>query len=791
MVIINFFIILLIFIINSITKYNSFIEIVFSFFIAIIPFIIISRKSSIKLEKKKIYIISFTTIILLIICLPSLLVNYKKSEITIKNTSKKVVLVDSIYLDDNKIELNKKYDKKYDLVNKASFKTEYKIQNKETSDYKMILYPNESYKIKLKKVRKVQIEIQRQKKDLDIKIDNKKINIKKQDYKNKQLKIYIINNYNYKYKYDNHFMNLLNIKSIFIIILTGYLFFTLIQKCITNKDKIIMLLPIIVEFNPIGKINLITKLFLILLLIFLLNKEEKNISNREKIILIPISFIISFTFLGQYLIDEFSIFILLFYIIVSIFIYLLIPFIIGMLDNINFNKVDNNKKIIWHKIFILIICMACLIGYRLLFSPYILLTDGGMELDNILNNTISNWHPYFHTIFIKIFYVIFHNFTSFIYFRIFIYSLLMMEILFYFYSKGLKLLYVYIIAILFTANPVTGTIMVTMVKDVDFSIVILILMYSMYLILNDFKYFNKNLYNYIIFLFSLIGVAFFRHNGIYVAIIIALIILVYGIKNKRRFLIFILILFSLCSFYIKKPLYNKLKIEAAPRNFDIATMIHGFGYLIKYDKDELSNETYEYLIKNVMSEENFKIYYDKYNIDAILHYNSVDEKLKIRDKKIDKSKIINLYIKQIFKSPISLLKDRIYGTNILWNVIEKDEVKNMKYQVNYDEFDIHYNKIKKSNIVNKIVEFIYKNDLLNILFFRVGIYIDIMMILLFHNYINKKKGINIISAPLFIYLFTLFVAMHYQGCRYGWMIPGCTLLFSLITFCNKKIDNKN
>ena len=181
------------------------------------------------------------------------------------------------------------------------------------------------------------------------------------------------------------------------------------------------------------------------------------------------------------------------------------------------------------------------------------------------------------------------------------------------------------------------------------------------------------------------------------------------------------------------------------------------------------------------------MYYDKYNIDLLLHYNNDNDDKKVRNLKINKNKLIGRYIKQFFKSPIYLIKDRLYGTDIIWNVIEDDKINELNYQTLYDEFGTNYKneniKVRNnSKIITNILQFISSNWLLNIIFFRMGIYIDFLIVLINYQVINKKKKTLVYVVPLIFTLLTLFIAMHYQTVRYLYMLPGVIIIFSLIVF---------
>ncbi len=799
--IIEMILLILFSIINSLKNNINILSIIVSFFVLFLPFIYILNKNKTKSSKKNIVISLIISVILICVTQEKFLINYKNSNIMIENTSNEYVLIDNVYLNKKKIKLNGEYLKKYDLINNAELKTEYKEQNKNTSEYKLTLKPKEKYEIDINKIKNIEINIQKKNNPISIKINNKKINIEKLNYKKITKKSLQMGNFNYIYSYNNSYIKY-NINEVILLLLLFVTYFLLVRKSITDKkSEILALFVILIELNPINNINIIVKLFLIIIFGIIFRKEQissKKYTNKQKIMFAVSSLYISFSFIGKFLIENPKLSIILFYILLSIFIYKLIPVLLNKIDNIK-NKLNKPNKIIEkknsHRILVFSICVLILLGYKFLLNPFIFVTDSYMQISDVLNNTLSNWHPYIHTMLLKMFYVVFGNFDSFIYFRIFIYSLLLNTILFYFNNKGLKLVYVYIIAILFTLSPVTATVLITLLKDVDFVIVLVALSFYLYLIVEDFKTFNFLKSNYFFLLISLLCVAFFRHNGIYISIIVAIFLFILSIKQKKIITITIIIFFAIISFIIKVPLYKILNVSDTPKNLDIATMIHGLDYIMVEDKAEYNNKTYNYLINNVLSEKTFKNSYNKYNIDILLHYNENDDNKKTRNLKLNKSKIINIYLQQMLKSPIYLLKDRLYGNDIVWNVVEDDKINNLKYQLYYDEFDHEYIKdISKINRRSKFIEqilcFISNNALFNILFFRIGIYIDLLIVFINYTLITKRKKDLVMLFPLLINLITLLIAMHYQAFRYVWMVFPITLMYILMTFFEKKTNDE-
>ena len=563
---------------------------------------------------------------------------------------------------------------------------------------------------------------------------------------------------------------------------------------LSSRSGIIKLLFItIIELNSIIKLTIFTKLVLSIILLFLLKRDFKiNRDNiKRKNIYLLGSILICFSFIGNRLINsKLSLLLILLSLIILLLVYLLFPYFINLIDSFKVRKIKPIKNISKHRFIVFIITLGICFLYHYIFNPYIVQADGYMEIYDIQNNVLSNWHPYLHSLLLGIFKDAFGSISFFLYFRFIIYCLVINSILFYLNKNGLRLIYVYLIAILFTLFPINGVMIVTLVKDIDFSIALVALTFYTYLLVVDKKYFNSNRLNYIYILISLVLVALFRHNGIYISICVLCLLFIISYRRKSIVIFIISIVSVISIFIVNNPLYDYLDVEAAPKNFDIATMLHGISYLIVNDK-YIDSSSYKYITSEVMPKDDIVTSYDKYNIDLLLHYNDFD----IRNKDIDKKKIINIYLKEFIKYPKYLIKDRLYGTDLLWNVSEKDNIEVYKYSIKYDEFGTDYAKLVKikqrfsplHKIVNKILYFISDNELLNAIFFRFGIYFDLLIVISIYLIFNDRKKLCSL-IPIIANIITLFIAMHHQSYRYIWVIQIIVILELLLII---QRDNKN
>ena len=105
-------------------------------------------------SKKNIILSFFVSIFISLFTIGSITFSYKLDKISILNTSDKPITVEGIYLNEKLTKTNYPYSKKYDYINDASIKTEYKLYNKIDESYKMTLYPNKIYDFNVNKIKK-------------------------------------------------------------------------------------------------------------------------------------------------------------------------------------------------------------------------------------------------------------------------------------------------------------------------------------------------------------------------------------------------------------------------------------------------------------------------------------------------------------------------------------------------------------------------------------------------------------------------------------------------------------
>ena len=128
----------------------------------------------------------------------------------------------------------------------------------------------------------------------------------------------------------------------------------------------------------------------------------------------------------------------------------------------------------------------------------------------------------------------------------------------YFYDRGLKRWIAILLYILFALSPLHAYYSITIWKDVMFASMILLLTISLYEFIKT--NFNPKILFIIIFVISVLGMCFFRNNGIYIYIFLFSFLILFT-KNNKLLLRSIYTILLVSYFVIKGPVYNYLGVK--------------------------------------------------------------------------------------------------------------------------------------------------------------------------------------------------------------------------------------
>ena len=528
---------------------------------------------------------------------------------------------------------------------------------------------------------------------------------------------------------------------------------------IINRKNIYMLFQIIVIIvglligNIISYLNI--SLYMTLLFIILLYKNNSNIQSNKITNIFSFIFSLFFTFgniKGIQMFETYNIPIIIYYNISIFCYYYLIKNILLLLydKTKDINIVDNKKKEISKNKFIIIITIIgfiLYIPYLLEYFPGITSFDTYTQLNQILGNTsYSNHHPIIHTMIIKLFYNFGYGiFKSrnigilfFTIFQMLFVSFTFSNTLYILYKNKVKKIYLIILFIFYYLVPYNALYSITAYKDVLFSCIVMLFILFLY----DNKDSNLTILKKIELIILTILVCLLRTNGI-IAVFLLLIILI--IKKYKDLIIYVSIglIFSFIFNIIITNILNVEKVESV-ESFSIP--IQNISYVIK-NNGNISKEELVELNKFVDSEKVKEVY----DVDYVDPTKNIIDNKYLGKNKID---FINLWVSIGIKNINMYIKSYAYQTSGYW--YHNYGVNTFPTFDNYDDLEIVHNSYNIS-IVSKLLNILmYLNRAVQHALWSNALSIYIIIYSLY--YMIRKNKYRIYIYPIIFIWLTLLIA---------------------------------
>lgn len=411
----------------------------------------------------------------------------------------------------------------------------------------------------------------------------------------------------------------------------------------------------------------------------------------------------------------------------------------------------------------------------LIFLPVILIFNSGNITSDTLDQyqqahgmiQLSDHHPVVHTFFERFLYYIVDSTMFIAICQVIVYSLVMARAGIYLKKRGMTDKEIYLFLSLNVLWLPTIVNIVTLWKDIWFSVFLLWLVILLAELVDDsIGFFNRKMRVLELFI-SLCGVSTFRHNGIMILIGMILLFIIVAL-NKKLYKIFPVCLLLVVVVLGGKKIILK-NCDVSPNGSIVSVVLfHGLAYK-QYLNEPLLFETQQYMDSILPPDIAKKQYYsysaNSYMFDEIVtEYNTMN---KFRNS--DLKEVLQLYIKEFLKSPYLILKDRLYGTDLLWNVFRPKEAYNYMYEVNVEDNELGIERIHTP--YEKTLQCILKTtETYEPLFWRGGLYIDILVILLLSEILKKRYRTLIIVSPIILNIGSLFLSMAWQEYRYVWFL---------------------
>jgi hypothetical protein len=440
----------------------------------------------------------------------------------------------------------------------------------------------------------------------------------------------------------------------------------------------------------------------------------------------------------------------------------------------------------WIFIFVIEMLIWCL--YLIAFNPANMSPDSISQWKEALGiEPLSDWHPAFHTLIIRLIINIYPSpslvaIVQMIFGAAVIASFLIFLIKYYGMSHKMAIF----VAVLFSSTPNNGVNIVTLWKDIPYTISLLWLTLLLARLVTQKRSFAYSWLNLFFLSISLAFVYLFRHNGLVPFICSIVFLLIWVLMKKNYKLIFSIagaLIIVLC---IKGIIYPTLKVIPNPPGVQYAAPVHGIASAVYYG-GELSQETQSFM-EGIMPKEEWKRLYNPYSADPYIFDNPYNFTTKISQ--YSASKIVYMYIDTLIKNPGIVLSDRLNGLNLLWDFSQPQFAYNNKFSngVFDNSLGLTRHKNRLTSLFSKILDFSGENPLLNVIIWRGGVYLILLLITSYYCIIRKLHAFWVLVIPCVTNILSLIVSMAWQDYRYVYFEFYLTIFIFLFVIYSRKND---
>jgi len=444
--------------------------------------------------------------------------------------------------------------------------------------------------------------------------------------------------------------------------------------------------------------------------------------------------------------------------------------IITLLDRINVTRRQDGKESdfkVWIKFFILF--MSIWMIFFISFYPANMSSDSIDQWKLAIGIfPLNDWHPIGHTLIISLLLKIVESPVILSLAQMTFTSCIFASCFRYFYKKGIGIRVLYIMAIILAILPNTGVNVVTIWKDIPYTVTLVWLTYLLLRFVNDKEECLKS----IIWLgqlgAALVLVTLLRHNGIVVLIACTILFCIVSIRERKKTPIIVVMIAILTVIGIKGPICKKLEVNPNAPGIKYISPIHDIAGEWYY-YDDITEETQEFM-EGILEEKVWKELYNQYSANPYMFENEYDFVKKLGEQEF--SEVIGTYIKSLINNPGAIIYYRLSSFNLLWDVTQPNNSYNNRYcsEIIENDIGLKQNQTKLTELCNKYLEISAINPVTDTLIWRVGIYLVGIIIMSYRWVVKRNWKKFIVIIPLVSNIVSLALTMNWQEYRYIYFI---------------------
>lgn len=448
-----------------------------------------------------------------------------------------------------------------------------------------------------------------------------------------------------------------------------------------------------------------------------------------------------------------------------------------------------------------------LLGILCVFQGIILWAfwPGGFPNDNINQfmqavgrYSLNDWHPVMNALFYRLVYSIIPSIGAIPGVQMFVFALLCTAFLMIGYDYGMSFCSLAVLGSIFIVLPNQACSGICPEKDYPYMLALLWGSYLLIRFIQDPQKIKRKSYLAALAL-DMFFIFSFRHNGITALLGMILLFIWITVRHFPRVkfnLIYVSMIAVLMIAIYKGPVFAMLNVTKNTFTSYI-TMLDALGSCV--NKDLPLSEDTENILTAVIPLQDWKDYYSRYYGPRFYLWG------RDSDKAFDTSHItaemaFSMYFEALYKYPDVIIKDRMDGMDLLWNISQPSDGFNSKtldYVENVDETLVnyvnlnlleqgggscYYNRSPLAELYRKTTG-IAANNVFDMLLWRTGAYIVLLFVLMLFWWKNGITRMFWPAVPIIGNIMGLVLILYLQSFRYVYAIQIAVVALVFSTIC--------
>ena len=412
---------------------------------------------------------------------------------------------------------------------------------------------------------------------------------------------------------------------------------------------------------------------------------------------------------------------------------------------------------------------------------------------------LTNHHPAMHILLIRLCFTIgnflFNNYVAgyviYMILQILFACFTFSYAIYYMAKKKVRLPYRIITLLFFMFCPILTLYNTTLLKDVPFALCILLYTIFYVEMTNNTEEFAKKKSRWVLLALIILGVLFFRNNGIYVIILSLPFLLWLARKHYKPILVVFILTIGIYKI-ITGPVYDYCGIKQGSTREALSIPLQQFARISKYKQDSLTQEEKEKIYQYLPVENIGELYHP-------LSSDPVKGNFSEEGFEQDKLGLVKLYLKLALKYPGQTIYSFVnnsygyyYPDTIGWGItygINQQEFQNSRSE----NFGLDRNPIIEIKAIDQIHDFINQRDIpLISMIASAGFYFWLMCIAIGYCIYQRKYKLLLGYLPMLVIWLTCLASPVFCENRYIYslFVSLPTLLSFAIMNIEKKEDEK-